>query len=94
LGGSWALGRQNLSFQDALKRPAEDVARIIVEAYRAAGNDIVWAAPGSGTLIIQALGGKLKFRQSGPPDVAVPAIRNLDTLENIDMEAYHSLCLF
>ncbi|MDR0628989.1 MAG: hypothetical protein LBG24_05010 [Treponema sp.] len=88
LGGSWALGRQNLTFEAALKSPAEDVAAIIVEAYHAVGSDIVWAAPGSGNLIIQAFGGKLKFRQTGPPDVTDPVIKDPETLKNINMEQF------
>ena len=88
LGGSWALGRQNLSLEAALKSPAEDVASIIVEAYRAAGSDIVWAAPGAGNLIVQAFGGKLKFRQAGPPDVIEPVIKDPETLQNTDIERF------
>jgi uroporphyrinogen decarboxylase len=88
LGGSWALNTQNLSFEDAFRKPAEEVAAIIIEAYYAAGSDIVWAAPGSGNILIQALGGKLKFRRAGPPDVVEPVIKNPEMLENIDIEKF------
>ncbi|MDR2795238.1 MAG: uroporphyrinogen decarboxylase family protein [Spirochaetaceae bacterium] len=88
LGGSWALGTQNLSFEAALKRPVKEIAAIIVKAYRASGSDIVWAAPGSGNLIVRALGGKLKFRQAGPPDVVEPVIKNPEMLGSIDIEQF------
>ncbi|MDR1575117.1 MAG: uroporphyrinogen decarboxylase, partial [Treponema sp.] len=61
---------------------------VIVAAYRSIDTDIVWAAPGSGNLIIQALGGKLKFRPSGPPDVLEAVIKNSDDIEAIDIEKF------
>ena len=45
-------------------------------------------APGSGNLIIKALGGKLKFRPSGPPDVIEPVITNPESIDEIDGEKY------
>jgi uroporphyrinogen decarboxylase len=88
LGGSWALGSQNLPFEAIFEKPAQEVAGIIVAAYHAAGSDIVWAAPGSGNLIIQALGGKLKFRRAGPPDVVEPVIKNPEMLNDIAIDHY------
>jgi hypothetical protein len=85
LGGSWALNTQNLPFEAVFSRPTED---IIVDAYQKAGSDIVWAAPGSGNLIVQAFGGELKFRRTGPPDVINPVIKESETLENIDIEQF------
>ncbi|MDR1900660.1 MAG: hypothetical protein LBQ88_00050 [Treponema sp.] len=88
LGGSWALNTHNLPFQAVFSRPVGEVAGIMVEAYHAAGSDMVWAAPGSGNLIVQAFGGELKFRRAGPPDVINPVIQDLKTLENMDIEQF------
>jgi uroporphyrinogen decarboxylase len=88
LGGSWALNTRNLPFDAVFSRPTEETADIIVDAYRAAESDIVWAAPGSGNLIVQAFGGKLKFRRTGPPDVIDPIIKDAETLENIGIEQF------
>jgi uroporphyrinogen decarboxylase len=88
LGGSWALNTRKIPFETALRSPAEEIADVIVAAYRSIDTDIVWAAPGSGNLIIQALGGKLKFRPSGPPDVVEAVIKNIDSIEAIDIEKF------
>jgi uroporphyrinogen decarboxylase len=88
LGGSWALNRYNLPFEAVFSRPAEEVADIITDAYLDSGSDIVWAAPGSGNLIVQAFGGKLKFRRAGPPDVINPVITTPEVLDNINIEQF------
>jgi uroporphyrinogen decarboxylase len=85
LGGSWALNTRKISFETALRSPAEEIADVIVAAYQSIDTDIVWAASGSGNLIIQAFGGKLKFRSSGPPDVGEAVIRNINDIDAIDI---------
>jgi uroporphyrinogen decarboxylase len=88
LGGSWALNTQKISFETALWSPAEEIADVIAAAYRSVDTDIVWAAPGSGNLIVQAFGGKLKFRPSGPPDVVETVIKNINNIEAVDIEKF------
>jgi uroporphyrinogen decarboxylase len=84
-GGSWALKRRGVSLEKALTMPVEDVAEIFLEAYRFVGTDIVWGAPSQGNLVIKSLGGKVKFRSVGPPDVVESIIKKPDDVEKIDI---------
>jgi uroporphyrinogen decarboxylase len=61
------------------------VADILFGAYRSSGTDIIWGAPGAGNLIIKALGGAVKFRQEGPPDVVEPLLKKPGDIEKIDI---------
>jgi uroporphyrinogen decarboxylase len=85
LGGSWVLNRHSLSLQEALGMESGAVADMLFDAYR--DHDIVWAAPGSGSLVIKALGGKLKFRASGPPDVEEPLLRTPEDTGRINLDS-------
>ncbi|MDR0878567.1 MAG: uroporphyrinogen decarboxylase family protein [Treponema sp.] len=87
LGGSWALYTNGIAMEKALAMPPGEVADILFQAYRSSGTDIVWAAPGSGNLLVKALGGKLKFRPAGPPDIIEAIIKNSDDIDHIDVES-------
>jgi uroporphyrinogen decarboxylase len=86
LGGSWALHTNGISMEKALLMPPGEVADILFRSYISVGTDIVWAAPGSGNLLVKALGGTLKFRPVGPPDVTERIIKKIDDMDHIDVE--------
>jgi uroporphyrinogen decarboxylase len=88
LGGSWALNTRKIPLETALRSQAEEIADVIVAAYLSVDTDIIWAAPGAGNIIIQALGGKVKYRPSGPPDVVEAVIKNTDGLDAIDIKKF------
>jgi len=82
--GAWALNSSGLSLEKALAAPSEDVAEILYRAYTSVGSDIVWAMSGYNNILVGALGGKIKFRLKGTPDVVEPMIKNIDDLDMID----------
>jgi uroporphyrinogen decarboxylase len=68
----------------ALAMPPGEVAAALYESYRASGTDIIWGAPSAGNLLIKALGGSIKFRPEGPPDVTETILKNIADIKNID----------
>jgi uroporphyrinogen decarboxylase len=85
-GGSWALSVNGLNIEKALAMSAEDVADILLNTNISAGVDIIWAAPSFGNLLIRSLGGKIKFRAKGPPDVVEAVIKEIRDTEKIDLD--------
>ncbi|MDR2433416.1 MAG: uroporphyrinogen decarboxylase family protein [Treponema sp.] len=85
-GGSWALYHHGLNIQKALLLEPEDVAEKIFSINKKAGVDIIWAAPSFGNILIKTMGGEIKFREKGPPDVTKALINNAGDLERIDLK--------
>jgi uroporphyrinogen decarboxylase len=85
-GGSWALSVNGLNIEKAIAMPAESVAEILLNTMISAGVDIIWAAPSFGNLFIRSLGGKIKFRAKGPPDVVDTVIKEISDIEKIDID--------
>ncbi|MDR1256186.1 MAG: uroporphyrinogen decarboxylase family protein [Spirochaetaceae bacterium] len=85
-GGSWALYNNGLNIQKAILLEPEDVAEKIFSISGRAGVDIVWAAPSFGNILIKTMGGEIKFRGKGPPDVTKPLIHDVRDLERIDLK--------
>jgi uroporphyrinogen decarboxylase len=85
-GGSWALYNHGLNIQKALLLEPGDVAEKIFSINKRAGVDIMWAAPSFGNILIKTMGGEIKFREKGPPDVTKPLINGVRDLERIDLK--------
>jgi uroporphyrinogen decarboxylase len=85
-GGSWVLYHHGLNIQKALLLEPEDVAEKIFSINKMAGVDIIWAAPSFGNILIKTMGGEIKFREKGPPDVSKPLINGVSDLEHIDLK--------
>ncbi|MDR1898650.1 MAG: uroporphyrinogen decarboxylase [Treponema sp.] len=85
-GGSWALYTNGLNIEKALTMPPEEVADILLNTNISAGVDILWAAPSFGNLLIRSMGGKIKFRAKGPPDVVEALIKEPRDTEKIDVD--------
>lgn len=83
-GGSWALYRNGLNIQKALLLEPEEVAEKIFSTNKKAGVDIIWAAPSFGNILIKTMGGEIKFREKGPPDVTKVLINDARDIERID----------
>lgn len=66
--GCWTINRQGYTLQDIFGRPAL-LTDLVVGTHAFAPSDIVWVGSGYHNLAIGALGGKLKFRVRGAPDV-------------------------
>jgi uroporphyrinogen decarboxylase len=86
-GGAWALNRNGLSLKAALSEGAEKSAQILAEAYEKSGSDIAWVGSGYHNLAIGAIGGKIKYREKGTPDVIEALINNSAEVDDIDLTA-------
>ncbi|MDR1910212.1 MAG: uroporphyrinogen decarboxylase family protein [Spirochaetaceae bacterium] len=83
--GAWALNSSGLSLEKALASPPEEVAEILYRAYTGVDSDIVWAVSGYNNIVIGAIGGRIKFRSKGTPDVIETLIKNPADAEGIDI---------
>jgi uroporphyrinogen decarboxylase len=84
--GAWALNSNGLSLEKALAAPAEEVAGILYRAYTGVGSDIVWAVSGYNNIVVGAVGGKIKFRAKGTPDVIETLIKKASDTDRINLE--------
>ncbi|MCX7923544.1 MAG: uroporphyrinogen decarboxylase family protein [Clostridia bacterium] len=85
-GGAWTFNRHGLSLEEALSRGAQESAQIIAATNEEADSDIVWAGSGYHNLAVRALGGKIKFRAKGTPDVQQPLIENVSIIDAIKLD--------
>ncbi len=83
-GGVWTFNRRGYSLQDLLDH-TELAAAIIVETSKEVASDIVWAGSGYHNLAIRALGGAIKFRARGAPDIQAPLLESVTDLERLDL---------
>lgn len=84
-GGVWTMNRRGYSLQDILDQP-ELAAEIIISTSEEVRSDIVWPGSGFHNLAIRALGGQIKFRAKGAPDVQAPLIDRADEVDRLDLE--------
>ncbi|MDA8126245.1 MAG: uroporphyrinogen decarboxylase family protein [Deltaproteobacteria bacterium] len=87
-GGVWTFNRRGLSLQEALEQP-EEAAAIIAATNEEVRSDIVWAGSGYHNLAIRALGGEIKFRAKGAPDVLGPVLKEAAEGERISLDRLH-----
>jgi uroporphyrinogen decarboxylase len=73
--GAWALNSNGMSLERGLSAPPEEVADVLYRAYTEARSDIIWAMSGYNNLVIGAIGGRIKFRAKGTPDVIETLIK-------------------
>jgi uroporphyrinogen decarboxylase len=84
-GGAWTFNRLGLSLEDALGLGVAEAADIIAETNTLVRSDIVWTGSGYHNLAIRAIGGKIKFRAKGAPDVTEPLIKEISDIEKINV---------
>jgi uroporphyrinogen decarboxylase len=72
--GAWTLNQSGLTLEKALTVSPERFAEVIVQTNERAGCDIVWPGSGYHNLAIRGVGGKIKFRVKGTPDVQEPLL--------------------
>lgn len=83
--GTWAFHQKGLSLKAGLDVP-EEAAKIMVEINRKIGSDIVWPGSGYNNLLIEALGGRIKYRPQGNIDVIEPLLEGVADVERIKIE--------
>ncbi|AEF82644.1 uroporphyrinogen decarboxylase family protein [Leadbettera azotonutricia] len=84
--GAWALNSNGLSLERALAAPVEETADILYRAYNEVGSDIVWAMSGYNNIVIGAIGGKIKFRTKGTPDVIEILVKKPSDVDTINTD--------
>ncbi|GMB00671.1 uroporphyrinogen decarboxylase family protein [Pelosinus sp. IPA-1] len=83
-GGTWAFRQKGLTLRDGLDVP-EEAAKTIVEINQKVGSDIVWPGSGYHNLLVEALGGSIKFRPQGNIDVIEPLLHRIADLDSIEI---------
>lgn len=83
--GAWTLNRHGLTLERALSAGPERLAEVIAGTNEAAGCDIVWPGSGYHNLAIGAVGGRIKFRAKGTPDVLEPLLRGASDAERVPL---------
>jgi uroporphyrinogen decarboxylase len=73
--GAWNLNQSGLTLEQALAAGPQRIAEIIAQTNELVGCDIVWPGSGYHNLAIRGLGGRIKFRVKGTPDVQEPLLR-------------------
>jgi uroporphyrinogen decarboxylase len=84
--GAWALNSNGLSLEKALGAPSEEVADVLYRAYSEVESDIVWAMSGYNNIVVGAVGGKIKFRTKGTPDVIETLLKKPSDIDSIDTD--------
>lgn len=74
--GTWTLHRDGLTLEQALQAGPARIAEAIARTNDDVRCDIVWPGSGFHNLAVGAVGGTLKFRARGTPDVVAPALRS------------------
>lgn len=83
-GGAWTFNNRGYALADVLEKP-ELMAEIIVETNEKVRSDVVWAGSGYNNLPIRALGGKIKFRAKGAPDVQEDLLETASAVDKLDL---------
>ena len=90
-GGVWTFNRQGYSLQEILDQP-ELAAEIIAATNKEVHSDIVWPGSGYHNLAIRALGGRIKFRARGAPDVLAPVLESVADIKRIPVKQIYDDC--
>jgi len=82
--GTWCIVSHGSSLKEALTLPSENMAEWLYDGYTKADSDLSWVGSGYNNLVIEALGGKVKWRKKGTPDVAEPFFKSADDAKNVN----------
>jgi uroporphyrinogen decarboxylase len=81
--GAWTLNQKGLTLEQALKISPEQFAEVLAQTNEKVQSDIVWPGSGYHNLAIRGIGGKIKFRLKGTPDVQEPIINEKNSPTSI-----------
>lgn len=83
-GGMWSIHNWGSTFED-LATDAERMTQMLVDMSEKLQCDIVYAGSGYNNFHAAALGGKIKFRGMGAPDLEDPLISSEDDLAKLNI---------
>lgn len=82
--GMWSVHHYNATFKD-LSTDALRMSEMLVEMSGRLLSDIVYVGSGFPNFPVAALGGKIKFREMGAPDLEEPVVATEEDLRKIDL---------
>jgi uroporphyrinogen decarboxylase len=84
-GGMWTVHNSGSTFLDLIADP-EKYARVIIATAEKLRSDIVYVGSGYNNFLAAALGGKIKIRVIGAPDLEAPLINTPEDLDDLRPE--------
>jgi uroporphyrinogen decarboxylase len=84
-GGMWTIHNSNNTFLDLIDNP-EKYAKVVVSTAHQLRSDIVYVGSGYNNFLAAALGGKIKIRRMGAPDLAAPLVNAPEQLDGLELE--------
>ncbi len=85
-GGAWTFNRRGLTLEKTLSIGAEKAAEILEETNEIIKSDIVWPGSGYHNLAIRAIGGEIKFRAKGTPDVQEVLLKEVKDVDAVNLD--------
>ncbi len=85
-GGMWTAYQAGETLE-SLAADAKHMAEVIIRIAEEIQNPIVYCGSGYNNLLAAAVGGKLKYRPHGAPDIVEPALRDWAELDTLDATA-------
>jgi len=83
--GMWSIKAWGTSFE-ALSRDSGSMARMLIDMSDRLRCDVVYAGSGYNNFHASALGGRIKFREMGAPDLEEHLISTEESLEKLNIE--------
>jgi uroporphyrinogen decarboxylase len=84
-GGAWTIFNSDNTFLTLAESP-QKMADVLISMSSKLRSDIVYCGSGYNNFHAAALGGEMKFRKVGPPDLAAPLVNSLKELDKLDLE--------
>ncbi len=84
-GGMWSIHNWGSNFE-ALSMDAEKMTQMLVDMSEKLQCDIVYVGSGYNNFHASALGGRIKFRELGAPDLEAPLIGSEEDLAGLNIE--------
>jgi len=87
LGGSWPFFAEKVSLRELLDSPPARAAEIFYRVNASIGADFVTVGTGATALLIEALGGEIRFTPSGAPEITSLLINTGGDINKLDIDA-------
>lgn len=88
-GGMWTVHSSGSTFMDLVSDP-EKYAKVVISTADKLQSDIVYVGSGYNNFLAAALGGEIKIRAIGAPDLAAPLIGSPEDLDKLDLDSVDS----
>jgi len=84
-GGVWTIFRSGTTFKE-LSTDVDTMTATILKIHKEFQQDIVFSGSGFNNLYVGALGGTIKFREVGAPDLVEPMIKDRSDIDKLDLD--------